>query len=199
MFGDHKGHNVTSLEEGYKNLQNRISLAFDYGHLKIANHNAKLIQVKHTILLCDDIEDKLNKEIKDSFQQLRGFLDRREKQLLGQVSLVFNDERSKLEEAKEAWENKIETVNKILKRLGEYTNKDIELAELMREANEITNQLDVLKADVVYRDVAVPNEVVNSMTIEREGKNIVISFNELKEIIASYMNVANVQKYEYSY
>ena len=105
MFGEHKGHDVSSLDDGYKQLQERVSLAFNHGHLKVANHSAKLIQVKHTILLCDDIEDKLTSSVKKSFEQLRALLDNREKALLALVSQIFVDERGKLEDAKQCWED----------------------------------------------------------------------------------------------
>ena len=199
MFGDHKGHDVASLEEGYKHLQEQIGLAFNHGHLKVANHNTKLIQVKHTILLCDEIEDKLSTEIKESFKEIRKLLDLREKKVLNEVKSVFNTERGKLEEAQQVWENRIDVVNEVLGKLSAYTNKEIELIELMRDAKTITSQLNGLKQNIIYKDISVPNEVVNSMVIKRDEKDIVISFNELKDIIADYVSIANIQKYEYSY
>lgn len=54
MFGEHRGHVVSSPEEAAKSLRNKIDIAGKDGLLKCEVSENILVDIRHTKLVCEE-------------------------------------------------------------------------------------------------------------------------------------------------
>lgn len=78
MFGEHKGHNVSSMEESSRSLRSKMDEAarsgkgyykrnIDIGILKLEKTENVLVDIRHTKLMCEESKQRVLKEVDAAF------------------------------------------------------------------------------------------------------------------------------------
>ena len=83
MFGEHKGHEVKPIEQGYLGLKNRIEHMMDQRTLNVGNMRDRLVEVGHCKRVLEEKKNSLLLEIDEVFDQIFKIVKVRRNQLKG--------------------------------------------------------------------------------------------------------------------
>lgn len=153
MFGEHKGHKVTPIDESFEKLQVRITESITSGFLSPKQINANIFEVKHAGFLCVEEREKLKGEVHRVFQRVRQACDERERELQREIEGAAQKNLDRLAEVEKKWTQKYSESLEILYLLRLLEEKRIGQKELMLGASELYRKLAFLEDKVDYQEV----------------------------------------------
>ena len=103
MFGEHKGHEVSSIAESNNLIRSDIDRAIKDGLFKSSRTNTILLDIRHTKLHCEETKDRLSKDIHATFQTLQRTLKEREEELLAELDEIFDREIGAVQKEEDDW------------------------------------------------------------------------------------------------
>ena len=111
MFGLHKGHLVTSLEDAAKTIRKVMdessksgcSHLIIQGILKIDRTENVLIDIRHTKLTCEEAKQRALKEVENTFQAIFKLIKQRKEEITRDVNQHFDGQITQINDQERVW------------------------------------------------------------------------------------------------
>lgn len=131
MFGSHRGHNVSKIEEGAKDIRSRINSSAKEGLLKFEKTQSILLDIRHAKLSIEQNAKEIIEASETYFDELILTLKQRKTKFLQELRGYFESQVEEIDRKEDEWLRKQEISQRILKL---QTSKDD--VKLMEEAEK---------------------------------------------------------------
>lgn len=115
MFDTHKGHPVTKIEEGARDVRNRINASAREGLLKFDKTESVLLDIRHAKLSLEENAEAVITMSEKYFDDLIATLKGRKLRFLEELREHFSEQIEGIDRSEEEWLFKQEVSQKILK------------------------------------------------------------------------------------
>lgn len=176
MFGEHKMHSVSPLQESFDKMQLKITHDILTGTLSQKEINYNIFEIKHAVFLCTEEKEKLKTEIHLAFEKIRKAISEREQGLIIQLDEINSANIEKLSRVECKWTEKYQIALEILYVLKLLEEKKINVYDVMVNAKDIYHKLAVLEEKIECDEIKCPSGVefklkVNQLNEESDMTN----------------------------
>jgi hypothetical protein len=185
MFDAHRGHTVTKIEEGAKDLRGRINKAAKEGVLKFEKTESVLLDIRHAKLSLEENAESAIQRSEKYFDELISTLKSRKLKFLDELRTYFSSQVEFIDHSEEQWLQKQEISQKIIKL---QTSKDdlklVEEARLIIEGTPLRySGLSELSQDIEYKEIHLLENVESDIALGKQH----YQFKELLDALRDYL------------
>ena len=194
MFAAHKGHDVIEPEAAAKNLRDEFDKNIKTGKLKVENTETILVEIRQSLVSCDQSRNRILKEVDTIMTQLIQTLKNRKNEVIAIVDDYFKNERDNIVVEEQKWRERQKICEDLLKLSS---RKDTDTDILLR-SKYITDGLAQLNERLKFNEVKLINSI-DSMIHHRDDadKEVTISSTELTQLLKSYLQINEYKRLQY--
>ena len=195
MFGNHKTHEVCTLEEGKSKMVDQFT-----DLTKLGIFNSKILRndkiaIEHTFFLCEEKKNELKNEVEKIFEKIKKNLLKREQEVKNKIDTVYEEIEKKLEDKKNACITDLKKIDEVCKIFEEKEN-DKDLISFLKFSSKFYQYTEDLKCSKNIEDISVPDELEKVFHFKRDKYNWDVSLDEMIFSIKTFINVAKFKNYE---
>lgn len=195
MFGNHKTHEVCSLEEGKSKMVENFTNLTKLGILNSKMLRNDKIAIEHTVFMCEEKKNDLKNEVENVFGKIRDNLDLREIEVKSTIDGFFEEIGNRLEDKKNDCVFNLGKIEEIC-RIFEEKENERDLISFLKFSSKFYQFSEDLKCSNKIEDISVPDELEKIFHFKRDKYNWDVSLDEILFSIKNFINIAKFKNYE---
>lgn len=161
IFGEHKKHDVLSLQEGAMFIREQIFQIMKKGLFSKEFCEEKILSIKEKRLLCEKYKAETVKEIENSFKGISNCLKIRKILLIHKIIEFFNEEQNKIFNAENDWQLKHNLIEKINSLYNENNNHS-----LLSNTNTIMKGIKKVCEPIKFTEISIYDNIDTCLKID---------------------------------
>ena len=163
IHGTHKNHDVLNIKKAYPLIYKKIQEIGNNINIKVKELYSAQNNIEQKKKDISMLNQKCKIDIKQAFNEIRGLLDKKEKEIIKNIENTLNDNLNELNNCNNLIQKRLLSMNKLTETINAYLlkKKEINLINFYTEnKNKILSQLDlndINKLNIDINDTFISN------------------------------------------